>query len=701
MSTKPKKFAEHEMNAPVIIPEAASVEVYPDTEDALIKARDAVRRLLEEQSFEGAIRVDVHAGEYTLTEPLLFEQADSGRENAPVIWRAAGDGDVVISGGRKLTSADFRTLSSDDPWYSRFPKPEKIRFCDYNDLGLPVPSMNNGYGEGYSGDDNILMLNREKNAWPELFRGNVPLQTARYPESGWLRTAGCDNSVRMPYITFGCEDEGLWKLGSFEGSVYNGYPYFDWAFAAAPVESAAESEHSIKLAQKTSYGVRNGQRFFLSRIPEMLNSADKYIISPENGRIYVYAESDEDLSLRLSVLEGSLLRMNGVSHVYFERLGFAYARGSGAIIYGGEDVRFLGCRFFCLGYNAVRFGCQEKAGGHLTDRVANGGYHHLVQSCDVRSVGFGGFYISAGNRETLTPCDVVLDNCDVEDFSRIGKCYCFGVYLTCVGAVIRNCRFHDGAHSAIWFDGNDNIMEYNEFYDLLKEADDAACIYCGRDYTTAGNIIRWNYFHDMTSDARTEVSVFGTYCDDNSASLAVYGNFYYHMQGAHHSHGGHDIVVENNLVVGSYPNTRYSITFMGYGYPGTLKEGGQHDICMKNAPADTPLWHMRYPHLREYMTWDPDTEGRFPHYCVYRGNALVDHKPIEPNFAWNTDGWGNELCDNPVINEDPGFVDEEAGDLRLRPDSVIYRLIPDFKPIPFEKMGLYADSYRLNDKTDG
>ena len=41
-----------------------------------------------------------------------------------------------------------------------------------------------------------------------------------------------------------------------------------------------------------------------------------------------------------------------------------------------------------------------------------------------------------------------------------------------------------------------------------------------------------------------------------------------------------------------------------------------------------------------------------------------------------------------------GFVDEERLDLRLREDSPVYRMIPGFVPIPYEKIGLYRDEFR-------
>jgi hypothetical protein len=52
-----------------------------------------------------------------------------------------------------------------------------------------------------------------------------------------------------------------------------------------------------------------------------------------------------------------------------------------------------------------------------------------------------------------------------------------------------------------------------------------------------------------------------------------------------------------------------------------------------------------------------------------------------------------DLRDNAEYDdEDPGFVDAEAGDFRLRPDAPV--LATGFHPLAVEQMGLYADVLR-------
>ena len=50
--------------------------------------------------------------------------------------------------------------------------------------------------------------------------------------------------------------------------------------------------------------------------------------------------------------------------------------------------------------------------------------------------------------------------------------------------------------------------------------------------------------------------------------------------------------------------------------------------------------------------------------------------------------------ENNMVDADPRFVDEAAGDFRLRADSPAWNI--GFQPIPFEKIGLYQDEYRAS-----
>ncbi|GAI04337.1 unnamed protein product, partial [marine sediment metagenome] len=53
-----------------------------------------------------------------------------------------------------------------------------------------------------------------------------------------------------------------------------------------------------------------------------------------------------------------------------------------------------------------------------------------------------------------------------------------------------------------------------------------------------------------------------------------------------------------------------------------------------------------------------------------------------------------ELFDNLVTDEDPGFINASNENFMLRDDSYVYDKIPGFQKIPFDRIGLYVDEYR-------
>jgi hypothetical protein len=56
---------------------------------------------------------------------------------------------------------------------------------------------------------------------------------------------------------------------------------------------------------------------------------------------------------------------------------------------------------------------------------------------------------------------------------------------------------------------------------------------------------------------------------------------------------------------------------------------------------------------------------------------------------------------NLTYTSDPGFVNMKAYNFQLRSDNKIFKDLPNFKPLPIDKMGLFIDEYRKTLPTDG
>jgi len=66
-------------------------------------------------------------------------------------------------------------------------------------------------------------------------------------------------------------------------------------------------------------------------------------------------------------------------------------------------------------------------------------------------------------------------------------------------------------------------------------------------------------------------------------------------------------------------------------------------------------------------------------------NAFFNHNDTDIHTYVSQNG---TVSGNKGLSKEPGFKDFENGDFRLTNNAYIYSVIPEFKYIPFEKIGL-------------
>ena len=105
---------------------------------------------------------------------------------------------------------------------------------------------------------------------------------------------------------------------------------------------------------------------------------------------------------------------------------------------------------------------------------------------------------------------------------------------------------------------------------------------------------------------------------------------------------------------------------------------------LKRFRVQQPPWSTRYPPLARIRDEHPQAP---------LGNVVV--RNVSCRSSWrDPDTKYVKLADNLITDEDPGFVDPAKMNFQLREDSDVYRKIPGFTRIPFEKIGPYRDEYR-------
>ena len=113
----------------------------------------------------------------------------------------------------------------------------------------------------------------------------------------------------------------------------------------------------------------------------------------------------------------------------------------------------------------------------------------------------------------------------------------------------------------------------------------------------------------------------------------------------------------------------------------------------QNSPKDTEIWKEEFPILQEVFYDESRSDD--PYYIVnparnkVNGNICVNKTGsignIDDNIAKYSDFSGNAAYTMDML--EAIFVDPANGDYRLREDSVVYEIIPDFEQLPIEKMG--------------
>lgn len=606
--------------------------------------------------------------------------------------RITSDGNAVINGGVRLSPSLFRPLDGCEKARLHGDAKEKVLCADLAALGLSHEDFGGINAVGTYHTAAKYTDGKVGPIWCELFVDDKRMELARYPDNGYLssrevvsegyglethdqqRRKDWDSVINPKGDVFAIDRDtservGKWK--SLDDVWIFGYPRYGWADASTPIESFDRANGHIAVRYVSLFGMRERLPYYFFNVFEELDIPGEWYLDRNNAKLYIYPPDNfENADICLSLMTSPLITAENCDNLTFDNLTFMGTRGD-AFYLSGNSNTVENCTF-------------KNVGGYA---MIIEGSRNTVSGCEIKHTGRGGIRISGGDRNTLKSSECLITGNHIHHIAEIYRTYQPAVSMSGVGVVCSHNCIHHSSHMAIGFSGNDHVMEYNEIYEVCLIADDSSAIYAGRDYTTCGNIIRYNFFHDMRSEADSHIGIFGTYCDDNLGETAIIGNIYLRCQSALLLHGGHDITFKNNLIVGSCPKSQYSVRFHPYGYWNDLLENGTHAANLAKVPWQGEIWRARYPHIAEYLKWDPETEQRFPHYCIISENIIIDHKPLDIRFDCHEARFHNCVRNNTELREYDGVSVSGDGTLSVDNDRLC-ALNEGFMPLPFDKMGI-------------
>ena len=558
------------------------------TEQELYEAIDRINQTTEEAM------LILKEREYELDRTISFRRGNVTVKGNHARLRGSrkipfGDGDLVTIDAAEFGISDLGRLGEgpyDDFWF---------------EYDIPKPHM------------------IDEGPGAELFFENRVLPMSRYPEEGFLTITKALGKTRLPLDNgtaegiFLCDDENVrsWDAGSEALAV--GYWGNDWATQRHRVKSVSSEGvieveppyHAFGYRDGEMYNNKDGGKFYFINVVSHIKNPGEWAIDRKEGKIYLKPLPNQEY-VNVSVC-GNVFELCGVQNIRISDLEISECRKCGFLVEDSTDCVIENCTVYHTG-----------AWGIVADRCRN----MKVRCCEVFGTAGGGIAVSGGNRENLISSENIIIGCTVHDIARWHKTYLAGIEINGVGCIVRENKLYDMPHFGLDFQGNDHIIEHNEIKNVCMESNDAGAIYAGRDWTCRGNIIRYNYIHELRG--RDGYGCIALYFDDGMSSAEVYGNVIanvYHP--AIELGGGRDFQIFGNTFV----NCQYALKFdnrvMTWLKPERLM---QH---LGEVDYQSPVWKEAYPELS----------------CILDNDC---EKPL-----------GNRFCDNTIIGGEGLLVTSE------------------------------------------
>ncbi len=634
---------------------------------------------------KGAI-VTVRPGRYIMLHGFYLNGLDSGAQNAKIVWRSEVVHGAVIYGAREITSW---LPPGQRPPLNQFPlnAQGKIQVADLKANGITEAGYLSHSAPNYE----------TVPTWADLYFDGQRMTLARWPNKhdNFITGIGANNSWDTPEVTAdlhslktpdftnslnGDANTDYWVQGTFNDRLYNMFQekvrtidkvhnLLGYSIVGGNVDDGA---------RRAAYDPVSTGRFCLVNSMYELDTPGEYYIDRDKMLLYFWpTASFTGRKCYLTMNPNPMIEMVGAKYVDIQ--GFTIEGGR----QDGVDVQSGYC-------NYIRGNLIRNCGG--TGVYVNQGSSVTVRSNDIEYVGEGGIDLEGGDRTTLRHANHLAENNRVFNAGQFQPYYHPGIKLWGCGLTARNNDISYHKHQAIYFWGNDILIEKNRVSFAVTDACDAAAIYAGiGDWTSRGNVIRYNYISDIQRLRVGYHGVHGVYLDDMYSSADIYGNVFRNVVQPIQVGGGHDNSVVNNVFVDCVGGVRIDDR-------GVSADQGWIDRFFVQAnlvPWQNALWKNRYPSLYALLTGN--------YYRQPSGNSIVGNVALRsttdqhisgPYELWGMNNNGDPFTlvfDNNLATTTQQFVDEPHGNFTALPLSQASSI--GFPAVSAVSMGVVKDSY--------
>jgi len=693
-------------------------------------AKDKIREIVAKDGYPGdGFTILFRGGDYPIEHTIEFNENDSGRHDAPIVYKNYKNEKVYFTGGKRLDPSSFKPITEKQVLERIIDEEAKSKILR---VDLKQSDIFD-YGEFKQHGFSVAILPAQM----ELFVNDHPQTLARWPNEGKVDIYGVIDEGSIPYeqdfsyrggtIVYDDDRHALWQ---------NPDDIWLWGFFKAGyaddnlgVKSIDTKNKTITLENPHMFGITKTNRehewtgrntgYYAYNILEEIDQPGEYYIDRKKGILYYYpVKNFETAKTVVSMIEDPLLALEGTSNLVFEGITIENGRGMGVYIERGNNNKFQGCTFRNFGTIAIMFGkgitgadypiheftgeLKSRTVGNLkahhynnTEFYNEPGTHHGIIGCNIYNTGSGGMVLSGGNRTTLDEGNNYVENTEFFNTNRRNKTYCAQITLYGVGNRISHCNFHDAPHLGVAIFGNEHLIEYSRFERLVQDIHDAGAIGICRNPSQRGNKIMYNYFADLGKAGFKNTAL---HLDDGSSKLTIKGNIFYKASkmdfGDMTMNGGSDNLVTNNMFIegahGIWLEDPVIAECPYYMKENGLDSGGvywQRNVV--DLDITSPAWQEKYPEFVDFFEWETPflQRNKVTNNVFYKTPYIVSKHGFD---STRFEVWDN----NWITDQNPGFVSIEQENFNLKNDAKVFKEVPGFEPIPFDEIGIHQDEYR-------
>lgn len=660
------------------------------------------------------ITVNIRGGEYFFANSLRFSDADSGTETAPVTWQAYDGERVLLSGGIKLSAAQFSPVTDEAI---------RARVLDETAREQLMCIDLSGYLEEIPGPIDPDTDCNFASGGPEIYVDGQPLTRSRFPnqvqnqaflfaDSTEALPDAQGTSVRLTSQAL-AERTATWSPDAWENLYAVIFMNWDWANGVFAMRSFDAATGAFVTGGFWDAAPQENPRFYVFNLLEEIDVPGESYMDYEHKTVYFYPpEGFAQTDIYLSLLKDDLIRLDGGEHLTFRGLTLGYTRGDGIGAFHVRNIHIEGCTIAHASRRAI---------------TLNDATNCTVKNCHLYDTVDGSLYLwDGGLRKTLTPSGNRIENNHIHDNNRLRKWTTGSMWCESMGLIVRNNEIHDEPVVALFLNGsNDALVEFNEFYRTGLDVSDTGAIYYGRDPSVLGVTIRYNYFHDIGNDYGG-IGQQAIFCDDGAMMPYIYGNLFVNASdknpeigAAIKANGSQFGVVENNIFVDS-PHAAFFQPWSDWEREPMrqnvwlqtvydLTDGDESDKLWpritESVDAFSTGWRDHYQGTQWDSLWRYVSPEGYAEATALAASGdsgavsdyLYEHAPLQTNlfdgnvcvktsemFLENGRGGTNYEAAAYI------FKDYVGGDFSLTPEGLaeIREAIPGFEEIPLEEIGL-------------